>query len=180
MQAKDVHSILTKQLTPAWKQEGFRRLPGTHSAWYREEKQEFEICRIYLDVHFGYVKPLGGRMFLRAWLSELLVRQPKTLPLTPDDLLPPTVLALSQQLRCQVARKILAGDWAGPMRAADEYGRALLARMRDDLASPEVAAWRDEMGYVDTEDVMGWANFLCGAVPHLAAGLRSRGDTAAG
>jgi hypothetical protein len=66
--------------------------------------------------------------------------------------------------------------WYGLIRAANEQSKALLTRTRDELASakPGETPLRDEMAYVDAEDVAAWADFLCGVVPHLAVALRTR------
>ncbi len=176
MKAKEVHAALRARLSDACKSAGFSRFARTASMWCREESDAFQIFRLHLDTKFGYIKPIGGRIFLRAWRSRFLHPQPDGAPpLILRDLLSYPRLHRMIEIEAPIAKKILAGDWAF-LQSLNEEMRTVFDRTRRNLESAAAGirppnAMIDEMPYVDSEDVARWADFLADAIPDISAAI---------
>ena len=181
MKAKEVHSILLEMLIPALRANGFLPVTKGKKAWYREG-QRYQIVKFQLDSRFGYLPLVGGRLHLRAWVSEILFDQPESAapPLTPMDVMPVAVRAEMKELNDRVSRKIIQQDWEAFLETiADAQARALIIRVRSDLSASLTTPFDeterlDAMSYLDADDVYSWAKFLARSIPCVVESLNER------
>ena len=181
MKAKEVHSILRETLFPALRANSFLPVTKGKKAWYREG-QRYQIVKFQLDPHFGYLQLVGGRLYLRAWVSEILFDQPESpaLSLTPMDLMPAAVRAAMKELNDRVSHKIMRQDWDAFLETiADAQARALMMRARSDLSASLTTPFDeterlDAMNYHDADDVYSWAKFLARSIPCVVESLNER------
>jgi len=181
MKAQEVHSILRETLTPALHANAFIPVTKGKKAWYREGNK-FQIVKFQLDQHFGYIPLLGGRLFLRAWLSEILHDQPEgsVRPWTPMELMPTAVRAEMNELKNRVLHKLIRQDWDTLLGTlADAHARALLLKARSDLSASLTTRFDetqrlDAMSYLDADDVYLWGKFLATSIPSVVESLNQR------
>lgn len=179
VKAKEVHAILRAALKEGCRAHGFTRFPRRSGMWYREGTDRMHVWRISLDVHFGHIAPLGGRMFLRAWCAKTLPPAQDESSILLRELLPDAALRRMKDVTDAVTAKILAGNFLSMPPKADLGRRAMFERFQDELTTslrtPYDAGMRlDEMCYLDEADIQNWGAFLVDALPHIVTALAAR------